>query len=70
MAAGIEALRQVHVLAVPQCFRLRCPRAPARGAFTCRYTEQYITALARLDALRKNLSEAASRHLCQRAWLV
>ncbi len=43
--------------------------APAHG-FTRRYTEEDIAALARLDALHENLSGAATRHLCQRAWLV
>lgn len=44
-------------------------KAPAHG-FTRRYNAQDITALARLDALHENLSGAATRHLCQRAWLV
>ena len=43
--------------------------APARG-FNRRYTEDDTVALARLDRLHENLSGAATRHLCQRAWRV
>lgn len=108
VAAGTEAQRQAHVLAVLQRFRyhslsraqkglviryllatsgysrqhlsrliarfrehapLGQRHTPAHG-FTRRYTECDITALAKLDALHENLSGAATRHLCQRAWLV
>src|SRR3546814_17592059 len=45
----------------------RC--APTRG-FNRRYSEQDIISLAQLDRLHENLSGAATRPLCERAWLV
>jgi transposase InsO family protein len=44
-------------------------RTPTHG-FNRRYTADDTVALARLDRLHENLSGAATRHLCQRAWLV
>lgn len=54
-------------------FRAHVPlgqrQAPARG-FNRRYTPEDVACLAQLDALHENLSGAATRHLCQRAFKV
>ncbi|HEX7324680.1 MAG TPA: hypothetical protein VF292_04915 [Rhodanobacteraceae bacterium] len=54
-------------------YRARVPlgqRKPPTRGFNCRYTEDDVVNLAKLDAVHENLSGPATRHLCERAWTV
>lgn len=54
-------------------YRKRAPlgqRKPPTQGFNCRYTEDDVVNLAKLDAAHENLSGPATRHLCERAWTV